>query len=85
MTGEGPEREPPRLDDEERARVAARIFRWIQAGGIAFLAVLMLGMLPRILARAFPGLGDAAAGPLMLLAFAVPIVLLVVAAIRLRR
>ena len=85
MTADGPEREPPGLDDPAQARRLARLSRWLQAGGLTFLAVIALGMLPRILSSAFPGLGDAAAVPVMLLAIAVPIVLLVVAALRLPR
>jgi hypothetical protein len=85
VTEEGPDREPPGLDDPARARRLARLSRWLQAGGITFLAVISLGMLPRILASAFPGLGDAVAVPVMLVAIAVPILLLVVAAFRLPR
>ena len=88
MTGDGPEREPPGLedpDDEERRRRLARMLRWLQAGGIAFLAVIALGMLPRILDALSPGLGEAAVVPATLAAIAVPIVLLVVAALRLGR
>jgi hypothetical protein len=85
VTEEGPGREPPGLDDPAQARRLARLSRWLQAGGIAFLAVISLGMLPRILGSLFPGLGDAAAIPLLLVSIAVPIVLLVVAALRLPR
>jgi hypothetical protein len=85
LTDPAPDREPPELDEDERRRQLARFSRWAQAGGIAFLAVISLGMLPRILAVVFPGLGDVAAVPVMLLAIAVPIFLLIVAAFRLPR
>ena len=88
MTDRDPDPEPPDLDpalEEERARRVARFSRWAQAGGFVFLAVIALGMLPRVLAAVFPGLGDVAAVPVMLLAIAVPILLLIVAAFRLPR
>ncbi|HEX9242476.1 MAG TPA: hypothetical protein VF875_08555 [Anaeromyxobacter sp.] len=84
MTDPGLDPESPEIE-EERARRAARFFAWAQAGGLTFLAVVSLGMLPSVLAAVFPGLGDIAAVPVMLLAIAVPILLLIVAAFRLPR
>jgi hypothetical protein len=80
----GPDHEPPGLE-EERARRLARFSAWAQVGGLVFLAVVSLGLLPRVLSGAFPGLGEAAQVPVVLLAVAVPILLLVVAAFRLPR
>jgi cytochrome bd-type quinol oxidase subunit 2 len=76
---------PPELDEEERARRAARFLAWAQAGGLVFLAVIAMGMLPRVLSEVFPGLGEIAAVPVMLVAIAVPIFLLMVAAFKLPR
>ncbi len=82
----GPDAEPdsPELD-EERARRRRRFAAWAQAGGIAFLAVVSLGLLPSIIARVHPAAGDRAAVVVWIAAPAIPIALLVVAALRLRR
>jgi hypothetical protein len=83
-----PEREdppPPDLVDEERVRRVARWSAWAQAGGLVFLAVVAMGLLPQALSAAFPGVGDIAAVPLMMVAIAVPIFLLMVAAFKIPR
>jgi hypothetical protein len=69
----------------ERARRLRRLSAFLQAGGIAFLAVVSLGLLPTILAGSYPGAGEKAAVAVWILAPAVPIALLVVAAFRLPR
>jgi hypothetical protein len=71
--------------DLERARRARRLSAWVQAGGIGFLAVVSLGLLPTILAASFPAAGEKAAVAIWVLAPAIPIALLVVAAFRLPR
>ncbi len=73
------------LSDEERARIARRLSRLLQAGGAAFLAVVSLGLLPGILSTSSPALGRAASIAVWVIAPAVPIALLVFAALRLRR
>ncbi len=82
-----PEREPAPTEEDERAR--ARRLRWFsrfaQAGGIAFLAVVSLGLLPTIISASYPALGAKVAVAVWVLAPAVPIALLVVAAFRLPR
>ncbi len=70
---------------EERARRLRRVSRFLQAGGIAFLAVVSLGLLPTILASAYPAAGEQVAIAVWILAPAIPIALLVVAAFRLPR
>jgi hypothetical protein len=82
------DRDPPDLDPEgeaERSRRARRFAAFAQAGGIAFLAVVSLGLLPTILAGSYPGLGEKAAVAVWIIAPAVPIALLVVAAFRFPR
>ena len=78
------EPDSPELD-AERARRARRFAAYAQAGGIAFLAVVSLGLLPTILAASYPGAGEKVAVAVWILAPAVPIALLVVAAFRLPR
>ncbi len=73
--------EPP----DERVRRLRRVSAFLQAGGIAFLAVVSLGLLPTILAASFPAAGEKAAVAVWIVAPAVPIALLVVAAFRLPR
>jgi hypothetical protein len=70
---------------EERARRLRRLSAFLQAGGITFLAVVSLGLLPTILAASYPGAGEKVAVAVWILAPAVPIALLVVAAFRLPR
>ena len=81
---EGPGPDSPALD-AERARRLRRFSAWAQAGGIGFLAVVSLGLLPSIIAAAYPALGERAALAVWIAAPAIPIALLVVAAFRLPR
>jgi hypothetical protein len=76
---------PPDEDDPERARRLQRLSRYVQAGGVVFLAVVSLGLLPTILAASSPALGERAAMAVWLVAPAIPVGLLVVAALRLPR
>ena len=88
MVDPDPDRDPAELATElaaERARRLRRLSAFLQAGGIAFLAVVSLGLLPTILAHSFPAAGAKAAVAVWILAPAVPIALLVVAAFRLPR
>ena len=80
--------EPPELEAEsdlERARRLRRFSAYVQAGGAGFLAVVSLGLLPTILASAYPAAGERLAVAVWVLAPAIPIALLVVAAFRLPR
>ncbi len=82
----GPERDPwSELTAEERARARRTLVRRLQAGGIAFLAVVCLGLLPSALEAEWPALGRAAHVAVWFVAPAIPIALLVFAALRLRR
>lgn len=84
---DAPEREPeetPELE-AERARLRRRFSRWAQAGGLVFLGVVSLGLLPAILGSVHPAAGAQAALAVWIIAPAVPILLLVVAALRLPR
>lgn len=81
----GPGEEGGAEAERERERRLRRISRYLQAGGITFLAVVSLGLLPTILAASFPAAGERATVVVWILAPAIPIVLLVVAAIRLPR
>jgi hypothetical protein len=80
-----PERTPADIDDAERARALRTLVRRLLVGGIVFLAVVSLGLLPDVLSQVSPGLGRAATvaawvlGPLAAVGF------LVFAALRLRR
>ncbi len=87
-----PGRDPvdPELEDSpeleaERARRARRFWAYAQAGGIAFLAVVSLGLLPAVLSESYPAAGEQAALLVWIVAPAIPIGLLVVAALRLPR
>jgi hypothetical protein len=86
-----PDREPaPPLEDSpeleaERARRARRFWSYAQAGGLAFLAVASLGLLPTILAASYPAAGERAAVLVWIVTPAIPIALLVVAALRFPR
>ncbi len=73
------------LTDEERARASARLVHRLLVGGIAFLAVVVLGMLPALLSKESPALGRTAALGIWIVAPAIPLGLLVVAGMRLRR
>lgn len=85
----GPEREPDlaRLDeqDPDRPRRLRRLGMLLQAGGIVFLAVAALGLIPTIVSSSYPALGARLAVLVWIVAPAIPIALLVVAAFRLRR
>jgi hypothetical protein len=70
---------------EELARARARLVHRLLAGGIAFVAVVCLGMLPAALSREWPAVGRVAAVAAWIVAPALPLALLVVAALRLRR
>jgi hypothetical protein len=78
-------REPAEEADEERARRLRRVWGLVQAGAAVFLVVVMLGLLPAILGEWSPWLGRHATVAVLILAPAVPVALLVVAALRLRR
>ena len=81
-----PARDPAAdLTDEERARATRRLVHRLQVGGIAFLAVVVLGMLPALLSTRWPELGRAASVAVWFLAPAIGVSLLVFAVIRLRR
>jgi hypothetical protein len=82
---EGAARPPDPAAEAERARRLRRAWALVQAGAMVFLVVVMLGLLPTILARWFPGLGGRATVAVLALAPAVPVAFLVVAALRLRR
>jgi hypothetical protein len=77
--------QPAEEADEERARRLRRAWGLVQAGGMVFLVVAMMGLLPAILGEWSPGLGRRATVAVLILAPAVPIALLVVVALRLRR
>ena len=70
---------------EERERRLRRFSSWAQAGGLVFLAVVTLGLIPGVIEDAVPAAGPTAAVVIWVLAPAVPITLLVVAAFRFRR
>ncbi len=73
------------LTDEERARAKRTLVHRLQAGGLAFLAVVCLGLLPSVLGAEWPGLGRAARVAAWFVAPVIPVALLVFAALRLRR
>jgi hypothetical protein len=79
------ERELTPEEEAERARRLRRVWALVQAGAIVFLAVTSLGLVPTILSSFLPDLGPRAAVAVYVLAPAVPLGLLVVAALRLRR
>jgi hypothetical protein len=80
-----PDEELTPEQEAERARRLRRFWALVQAGGIVFLAVASLGLLPTVLSAWFPELAPRVAAAVWLLAPALPVALLVVAAIRLRR
>jgi hypothetical protein len=81
----GPDEELSPEEEAERTRRLRRLSALVQAGGAVFLAVAALGLLPRILAAWFPGIGPRAATAAWILAPILPLALLGVAALRLRR
>ncbi len=81
-----PGRDPAEgLTDEERARASARLVQRLLVGGIAFLAVVVLGMLPAALSKESPSLARLASTGAWVLAPAIGIAVLVFAALRPRR
>ena len=87
VPGPGQEGRDPaeELTEAERARALRTLSRRLQAGGMAFLAVVSLGLLPAVLSTVWPSLGHAATFAIWVIAPAIPIGLLVFAALRLRR
>jgi hypothetical protein len=83
--GARPERTPDDLSEEERARAARKLVARLQVGGIVFLGVVALGLLPAALAAVSPPLGRAATAAAWVIAPLVTVGLLVFAALRLRR
>ena len=83
----GPPERDPRADvtDEELARAKRRLVNRLQMGGIVFLAVVVLGMLPAALAPRWPALGRAIAVGGWIAAPVLGVALLVFAVLRLRR
>jgi hypothetical protein len=75
----------PVLDDAERERRSRRVVRALQAGAIVFLAMVALGLIPEAVARLSPAQGEKAALLVWFVAPAIPLALIVVAALRLRR
>jgi hypothetical protein len=73
------------LTDEERARAKRTLVHRLQAGGLAFLAVVILGLLPAALSPEWPALGRAVRIGAWFVAPAIPVALLVYAVLRLRR
>lgn len=71
------------LTDEERARAKRTLLHRLQAGGLAFLAVVVLGLLPAALSGS--PLGGFARVAVWFVAPAIPVGLLVFALLRLRR
>lgn len=81
-----PERDPAAgLSDAERARATRRLVNRLLVGGIAFLTVVVLGMLPALLAKESPALGRAASIAAWFVAPAIGVAVLVFAALRPRR
>ncbi len=84
--GAAPRRDPAAdLTDEERARATRRLVVRLQAGGIVFLAVVVLGLLPSAIAKVAPQLGGPASVAAWLVAMALGAGLLVFALLRPRR
>ena len=78
-------RDPSGFDEKERARARGILSRRLQAGGIVFLVVVSLGLLPRVLGAVSPALGRAAGAAVWVVAPLLVVGLLVFAALRLRR
>lgn len=79
------ERTPADITEEERRRALRRLVRLLQVGGITFLVVVVLGLLPGVLGEASPELGALASKAIWVLAPVLPVALLVFAVLRLRR
>ena len=73
------------LTDDERARAKRTLLHRLLAGGAAFLAVVVLGLVPAALSGTWPSLGRAATLAVLVLAPAIAVGLLVFALLRLRR
>ncbi len=81
-----PEHDPfDELTEEERARAKRTLVHRLLAGGIVFLAVVVLGLLPAALSRMAPELGRIAAIAAWFVAPVLGMGLLVFALLRLRR
>ncbi len=78
------ERDAPEITDEERARATRAIATRVAAGGIVFLLVVALGVLPRALAP-WPAAGRVVAVAAWIVAPLLGLGLIVVAALKLRR
>ncbi len=73
------------LTPEERTRAKRRLLHRLQAGGIVFLAVVVLGLLPAAIAKVAPELGRSAAVVVWFVAPVLGAALVVFALLRLRR
>ncbi len=73
------------LTDGERARAKRTLVQRLLLGGIVFLAVVVLGLLPAAISGVAPGLGRAASVAVWFIAPAIGAGLLVFALLRLRR
>jgi hypothetical protein len=80
-----PERTPEDLDEAERARGLRKLSRLLQAGGVVFLVVVSLGLLPEILAERAPALSRALSLAMWIVAPVLTLGLVVLTALRLRR
>lgn len=78
-------RDPGGFDEAERARAVRTLSRRLQAGGLVFLAVVSLGLLPSVLSSVSPALGRSASIAAWIVAPLASLALLVFAALRLRR
>ncbi len=79
-----PER-PPEISDADRERIRRQLAVRLLWSGIAFLAVVALGLVPGMLEGTSPGAARIASVAAWILAPAIGIALIVVAALRLRR
>jgi hypothetical protein len=80
-----PERTPEDLDEAERARGLRKLSRLLQAGGVVFLVVVSLGLLPEIFAERAPALSRALSLAMWIVAPVLTLGLVVLTALRLRR
>jgi hypothetical protein len=75
----------PDRDDEQAAQRARAALGFLQLGGIAFVAVIALGLAPRIVAARWPALGGVAQVGALVAAVLVAIGSVVMGTVRLRR